>query len=265
MEPKINKTLQPIDYYLELDKRTRFLRGKDGRTFMKIWYDISDRSYANLLSRLYNEIKPSTFQEFFTKYLGIMGVDNLTKCVEQYYAEIASDEISFSECFDLVIYHTVIQTMIVQKVLVWLADRISASGLTAKCAHGYWSTDLDVGLMVMKNGKVITYIQVKPISYFSNSTEGSKLRNLVFQMQDKKIERINALNSAGNIKFAVADTIYMLYDYNSLSFVGNNLSSIKWAHLNGNPKFHLTDLCDSKTHRTIHEEKDFEKKAIVFK
>lgn len=260
----ISDQLKDIKYYQQNKK-------KFNRQYNSIWKKIAGPLYIGLCSYIfqtfYKEWKkshseyptPKDFAIYYfshvnpddrenrlrkegSRYYG-RNVDQLTELAKFYMESCQNYDITLEEYFDDIVNHAIIETYYGQMREIKLTDTYNKHGFDVEHTNGYWDKDLGVDMIIRKNGKILDYIQCKPITTFLGNTNASLVedrKNFYHKEEDKKKE-------CNKLGYPYYPTKFILY---------NEEYPDKWCILNNKKSFHLEDLCDING-LALHSMNDF--------
>lgn len=222
----------------------------------KLWKSISGRPFVGNCSYLYAKLKPTSYQDFFDKYVLFINpkyegtklkksqfygrtIEDLTRLAEYYQEQANDSNFTLEEYFDDIVCHVIIETFDGHQAEKELMKILTDYNFEVEETEGDMDAQFGVDLIVRKNGEVKEYIQVKPISTFvrTNASLVEDRRN--FYMKQIKLDEY-AEKHVTDLK--KRDIIYMLYDYQHLISTGEVL----WYYKDNKVKFHLNELTNTK-------------------
>lgn len=238
-------TLKDREYY---ETNKRMVCGK----YNERWKSISGRRYVGNCSLLYRKLNPTSYQDFFDKYVSYIApddqtygesirrnpkygrsVNDLTRLAE-YYKRICRDEtIPLENFLDDVICHTIIETFDGHQAERELKHILLEKGFNVNETEGDLDAKLGVDLVVRgKNGMVQNLIQVKPISTFL----GNNNQSLIKDRKNFFTKQEDLNRQLGTVK----EIVYMLYDSNHL----RKYREVLWYYKGDKVRFRLDELVD---------------------
>lgn len=240
-----------FEYYNSLKKRF-------DEKFMAEWTSMSGRPFVGGCSDIYQKYKPDTIEEFFRVYTEDYDKDynfdthkgnpKLGRSIEQFYdlstllyskIKDKDSEITLEMCFDVIINYVLVSTF-----LGHMAERTIVNELRDKYLVEETDGDLDAvyGIDIIvrskNDGKVISYIQVKPLSSFYH--EKYRTRKWVKDYYEKQCKFNQKLISEGR-KNELKEIKYIVYDYQYLVETGKVRFLCKGDRL----RFSISELCDN--------------------
>ena len=250
------------------------IKNRIGKKHNKLWKTISGRPYVGNCSYLYATLKPTSYQDFFDKYINFISPvnegDKLKKNqfygrtiadlvrLATYYQEQANDEnFTLEEFFDDIVCHVIIETFDGHKAEKELMKVLTDYGFDVEETEGDMDAEYGVDLIVRKNGEFKEFIQVKPISTFVRTNPSLIEDRSNFFMKQLKLDEFIENNETNLKKRSI---IYMLYDYQHLISTGEVL----WYYKNNKVKFQLSELTNTKGVSLVKID-DFIAKKLILK
>jgi hypothetical protein len=262
-----SNVLKERAYYEELKNRI-------AKKHNQIWKSISGRPFVGNCSYLYAMLKPTSYQDFFDKYLAFINpkdegiklkknqfygrtIEDLTR-LAHYYQEQANDSsFTLEEYFDDIVCHVIIETFDGHKAEKELMKVLTDYGFDVEETEGDMDAEYGVDLIVRKNGELKEYIQVKPISTFVRTNPSLIADRSNFFMKQLKLDEFIENNETNLKKRRI---IYMLYDYSHLISTGEVL----WYYKDDRVKFYLDELTNTSGIALVKIE-DFTAKKLILK
>jgi hypothetical protein len=217
-------TLKDIKYY-ENNKRY----------FNKLYNNLTKKYISSKrigrCSFLYKKYNTNNYQEFANKYFNDYHNNNFNEVTlygNEYYgrsekqilllAKKLKDElkhdsnITFEMCFDLLITHIIIETIdghIVENEIIEHLKSYNKYNINNEIDITDSDFNVDITVRYNTNNKLVSYIQVKPISTFLSPSEGVKADRYNFF---KKQEKFNDYLIKNNKPNEVKEIVYMVYE-----------------------------------------------------
>lgn len=256
--------LKPISYY---KKNKKFFNEK----YNEEWKKISGRPYVGCASYLFQnfldewkstkEGKPTVddFAEYYFSHANPIKSDEICRndlenygrseeelwLLAKYYQKICNNyEIPLERFFDDIICHTIVETFtgqIWEKTLIFEYKKL---GFTVKQTNGTWDAKYGVDIIVKNRGRIIDYVQCKPISTFLGNSERQK--SLI---EDRK-------NFYNKEKLKKEECIRCGFPYLPTKFVLYDESKNSWCSLPGRRGLYLEELADTNG-MALHKSSDF--------
>lgn len=266
------------NYEILKDKKYyEILKSKINEKHGRIWKKIAGRPYIGNCSYLYKQLKPIDYQDFFTKYINYISphkIDSLKKSefygrtindlliLAEEYRKLTNDySFTLEEYFDDIVNHTIIETFDGHKVETYIANILIEKGFSVNEENGEMDAVLGVDLTVRWKNKLMSYLQIKPISTFIGNNNPSLIDDRVnfYKKQKKLDEYVLDKIKKGDMTVIQKPIEYMLYDKNTF----NKNGDIKWYYKNNTPRYKIEELCDDKGISKISL-KDFELKYLEY-
>lgn len=214
------------------------------------WKRIAGRKYIGCCSYLYEKLRPSSYQDFFEKYIkdgeDTYGnpdispeergrtMDEITSLAERYRSLVGNFNIPLETYVDDIVMHTIIQTFNGQHAERVVKDALETSGFTVERGTKEEDTLMNIDMKVYgKHSPNVNWlIQVKPVSTFTG--------NYNFSLREDR-SRFFLKHEKGHELYPNAPYFYILYK------MGNEeTDNIYWVHKKGSDfKFTLDELCDT--------------------
>lgn len=228
--------------------------------FMKEWESVAGRTYVGGCSAIFQKYKPNTIEEFIEAYTNDydrnynfekhIGSKNLGRSEEQLmdvakllYNKVSRRDktITLDLCFDAIVNYVLIATY-----LGHIAERTVAEKLISYGKYDIEETydDIDavygVDIIVKDktSKKVISYIQVKPLSSFYH--EKYRTRRWVKDYYEKQNKLNKKLLSEGK-RDEIKEIKYIIYDYQHLV----KTNEVRFLCKGDRLRFSISELCDS--------------------
>lgn len=261
------KLLKDKCYYNELKKKINFLYGN-------IWKKISGRPYVGNCSYLYKKLEPINYQDFFEKYINYISpnktnslkkdeyygrtINDLLNLAKKYKELCNDDKLSIEDFFDDIVNHVIIETFDGHIAENYILNVLKEKGFTVLNSDGEMDAVLGVDLIVKWKEKIISFLQIKPVTTFLGNNNISLVNDRIefYHKQEKLNEYIKTAYKNCIIKNANIE--YMLYDKSTY----DNENKLKWYYKNNRSRFSLNELCDKKG-KSIVNLSDFELKNLI--
>lgn len=254
-------------YYNELKKKINSLYGN-------IWKRISGRPFVGNCSYLYKKLKPDSYQDFYNKYINYTSpnktkslmkdeyygrtIDDLLNLANEYKYLCNDNSLTIDEFFDDIVNHVIIETFDGHIAESYITNILEKKGFTVINSDGRLDAVLGVDLIVKWKEKIISFLQIKPITTFLGDKNKSLIDDRInfYGKQEKLNEYIKTAYKNCIIKNANIE--YMLYDKSTY----DNENKLKWYYKNNRSRFSLNELCDKKG-KSIVNLSDFELKNLI--
>lgn len=261
----ITAKLKDLQYYIS-NKR------KFNRKYNYIWKKIAGPEYLGLCSYMfqtfYDEWKKQhpnekpLCQDFANYYFSHTNysdegsiklpdsihygrtVAQLYRLAKHFKSTCNDKTITIDEFYDDVVNHAIVETFNGQMREVMLKEIFEKFGYIVERLNGKWDKEFGVDSLIRdKEGKIIDYIQCKPISTFMGQKNNSLIEDRKFfynkeEAKKKECERLN---------YPYFPTRFILYD---------DKYPDKWCCIGDKKSFFLEDLCD-KQGLPLHKKEDF--------
>ena len=205
------------------------------------------RPVVGCCSQLYTQLKPTSYQDFFNKYLQCAdesfnmeklkgdeekgrSLDALWAIANRYYENVTNQRLNVSveECFDDLVNHIIIETFDGHIAENIVKDKINNySKYKATSTHGDIDAEYGVDIIVTdENNEIKHCIQVKPISTFAGNNNPSLMK-----------DRRNFFDKQKKLDEAIGRHIpieYMVYNKN-----------YHFLERNKRHRFNLNELCNT--------------------
>lgn len=265
------KQLKDKNYY-------ETLKNKIGSKYGIIWKEIAGRYFVGNCSFLYKKLKPIDYQDFFTKYINYVQ-PNETKSLKksQYYGRSINDllklsieykkrandyEFTVEDFFDDIVNHVIIETFDGHAIEDYILRILEGKGYTVNNEDGNMDARLGVDLTVRWKNKLLSYLQIKPITTFigNNNLSLKRDRANFFEKQKELDAFVIEQQNKGNTLYCIKPIEYMLYDKS----LYDKESKILFYYKNDKVRFILDELCDKDGNSLINLH-DFELKKLIIK
>ena len=204
----------------------------------------STNNYQTFANCYFNDTVGNNFNNVTNKGDEDKGrsVAQLTSIANKLYEKLKFDSnVTLDKCFDLLITHTIIETIDGHVAENEVIDKLLSYGKYIIVNEvNYIDSDFNVDIIVRdKSSQLVSYIQVKPISAFLSTSEGVKLDRCNFFRKQKNFNTY--LKSIGRYH-EIKDIDFMCYEKKDLN---ENKHKFLINPKTGKKTFKLNELTDT--------------------
>ena len=208
-----------LSHYINL--KGKWNKNLYGDTWRKFF---SGRTHVGACMWLCEKLNPTSFEDFYLKYINSgtndrnLGRIYRGRTVEELesiairWRDVCNDyETPLSEYYDAIVLHTIVETYVGKHYESKAISHLTEKGYDVMHGDDYEDEYMNIDLKVYKDGKLLTFLQVKPVSFIVSKRWHTK--------DDRK--EVFEKHRCGKEKYPGIPYKYLLYDVKTDKWIYN--------------------------------------------